>query len=182
MLLGTISVDNYKVSTSTTFNFDLVSTSETVASNDYLEIVLPNDLDSAFSTSGNPTCVVENAQVSQCLIISTKVARIVFGARMTTTTIQGSVSNFVNPASNRQQSNIQITLKDSHGDARLVSYIGSLTSFETAGLTVTLSTDSNVIGASNAVLSLEVDPETRMLSDGTLVVNFPMYYENSGSD
>ena len=55
-LLGNISVEDNRVSTSTTFNFELISTSETVASNDYLLIKLPSELDSVFNKSGNPTC------------------------------------------------------------------------------------------------------------------------------
>ena len=58
----------------------------------------------------------------------------------------------------------------------------SLSNFETAGLSVQLSSSSNVIGVENAILSITVQPETVMLEEGTLVVNFPMYYENSGSD
>ena len=112
ILYGSISVDNNKVSTSTTFNFDLISPSETVASNDYLEIVLPSELDSKFSSSGNPVCEVEDGRISQCLFISSKVCRIVFNQRMTTKNIRGSVSGFINPLSNRAQSNIKITLYD----------------------------------------------------------------------
>ena len=48
LLLGNISVDNNQVSKSTTFNFDLISTSETVASGDYLEIELNSELDAKF--------------------------------------------------------------------------------------------------------------------------------------
>jgi len=63
-----------------------------------------------------------------------------------------------------------------------VTYTGSLTSFEPGGLSLTLSSSSNVIGQSNAVLSITVDPETYMVADGTLVVMFPEYYKDSGSD
>ena len=84
-LIGSISVDNNRVSTVTNFNFDLISTSETVATNDYLEIVLPSDLDSRFISSGNSRCEVNNASISQCLIVSSKVCRIVFASRMSTT-------------------------------------------------------------------------------------------------
>ena len=61
MLLGNISVDNNRVSTSTTFNFDLISTSETVASGDYLEIVLPSELDSKFE--GTPSCEIDSGRI-----------------------------------------------------------------------------------------------------------------------
>ena len=47
---------------STTFRFNLISTSETVASNDYLEIVLPSDLDSTFTSGGN-VCSVDDAVI-----------------------------------------------------------------------------------------------------------------------
>ena len=44
-LIGSIDVNNVLVSTSTTFNFDLVSTGETVAAFDYLQITIPDDYD-----------------------------------------------------------------------------------------------------------------------------------------
>ena len=45
-LIGSIDVNDVLVSTSTTFNFDLVSTGETVAAYDYLQITIPDDYDS----------------------------------------------------------------------------------------------------------------------------------------
>ena len=101
---------------------------------------------------------------------------------MTTTTIAGSVSGFVNPTSIRAQDNIQITLYNSIGERRLVTLKTSLTLFETAGLAISLSSDSDVIGANNAVLSVVANPATVMASVGTLVINFPLYYADSGSD
>lgn len=101
---------------------------------------------------------------------------------MTTTAIAGSVSGFTNPTSNRAQSNIQITLYNALDEQRLVTFIGSLTLFETAGLDISLSSDSEVVGKINSVLSVVAKPDTSMSSVGTLVINFPLYYENSGSD
>ena len=181
-LLGTISVDDPRVSTVTTLNFDLISTGETVASNDYLEIVLPADLDSEFSTSGTPSCAVDNASISACLITDTKTARIEFASRMTTTAITGSVTPFVNPKSNRMQSNIQIALYNTFGEQRFLTYIGSLSSFETASLTASLSSSSNVVGDDQAILQIDIEPETTMVASGQVVVRFPDYYENAGSD
>jgi len=39
-----------------------------------------------------------------------------------------------------------------------------------------------VIGDKNAILQINVDPKTVMTSTGRLIVNFPYYYEASGSD
>ena len=84
-LLGTISVDSNTVSDITTFNFDLISTEETVASNDYLLISLPSDLDASFKTSQTASCSVDDATIASCLILDEKTARITFRYRMTTT-------------------------------------------------------------------------------------------------
>lgn len=181
-LFGSISVDDKKVSAQTNFNFDLTSSSATVASNDYLLIELPEELESRFSGGSNSPCSVDNASVSQCIAVSDKIFKIVFGRRMSTTSIKGSVSKFSNPPSIRPQTNIQITLYDSNNEARLITYIGDLTSFEPGGLEISLSSSSNIIGDNNAVLNLGVVPETFLVAAGTIVVNFPQYYKDAGSD
>ena len=100
-LTGRIYVEDQGVSASTTFNFDINSVSgETVASNDYMEIVIPDSLDSTFAT-GSPTCTVDNGSFSSCVIVNSKKCRITFSERMTTPTITGSVFPFNNPISNQ---------------------------------------------------------------------------------
>ena len=63
-----------------------------------------------------------------------------------------------------------------------MTYVGSLNNFETVGLSATLASSSDIIGDTNAILEIYVDPETVLSSTGTLVVNFPEYYENSQRD
>ena len=110
-LIGSIDVNDVLVSTSTTFNFDLVSTGETVAAYDYLQISIPDDYDSEFNTASNPSCSVELAAIIRCHVVNSKVFQMTFGGSMTTTAIKGNVTPFINPKSNRNQ-NIQIDLFD----------------------------------------------------------------------
>ena len=72
-LIGSIDVNDVLVSTSTTFNFDLVSTGETVAAYDYLQISIPDDYDSEFNTASNPNCNVELAAIIRCHVVNSKV-------------------------------------------------------------------------------------------------------------
>ena len=128
-LIGSINVNDLSVSTSTTFNFDLVSTGETVSAFDYLQITIPDDLDSMFNTASNPICSVELAAVSRCQVVNSKQFQITFGGSMTTTSIKGSVTPFINPKSNRDQENIQIALFNQSGFQRTNTYFGFLTGF-----------------------------------------------------
>ena len=73
-LVGTISVENYQVSRTTTFNFDLTLSGLTVASNDYLQVSLPLDLDSKFVETNNPVCSIDGASIQSCLIVDSKTA------------------------------------------------------------------------------------------------------------
>ena len=73
-LTGNISVDDYQVSRTTTFNFDLTLSGVTVASNDYLQVSLPSDLDSKFMETNNPVCSIDGAQIQSCLIVDSKTA------------------------------------------------------------------------------------------------------------
>lgn len=180
-LLGNISVDNYRVSQRTTFNFDLISTEETVASGDYLEIMLSEELDAVFDSS-SPTCRVTSASISRCVIVDERICRITFSQRMTTTQIQGTVSGFINPKSNRLQDNIQIALYNQFAEQRTGTFVGSLPNFETSSVSGSLSSSSTTIGDKNAILTITVVPETVLAGNGILVVNFPEYYEAAGSD
>ena len=94
-------MDDYEVGKTTLFEFDLVLSSATIQSGDYLEIKLPDDYDIEFSTSGTPSCSVDNISVSACLIQSSKKANIVFSSDSSQTFISGSISKFKNPVSNR---------------------------------------------------------------------------------
>lgn len=171
-LLGNISVDDYRVSQRTKFNFDLISTEETVASSDYLEIRLSDELDATFD-SGSPSCSVASATISRCVIVGERTCQITFSQRMTTTQIFGTVSGFINPKSNRLQDNIQIALYNQFGEQRTTTFVGSLSTFEISTLTGSLSSSSDVVGDKNAILTITVVPETVLAGNGIFVVNFP---------
>ena len=47
---------------------------------------------------------------------------------------------------------------------------------------MTLSSSSDKVGASPVTLTVTVDPSTVMLADGGVIIYFPDYYEDSGSD
>ena len=68
------------------------------------------------------------------------------------------------------------------GIQKTSTYIGTLSNFEASSITATLSSSSSIIADAEETLTVTVTPSTVMLANGGLVIYFPDYYENSGSD
>ena len=68
------------------------------------------------------------------------------------------------------------------GIQRTSTFIGTLSNFEPSSIAATLSSSSSVIADRQETLTVTVTPSTVMLADGGLIIYFPDYYENSGSD
>jgi hypothetical protein len=58
---------------------------------------------------------------------------------------------------------------------------GTIYGFTPTTLTVSLSSSSTVVGANGATLKATVTSATMIPGTGTLLLNFPLYYTNSGT-
>lgn len=56
-----------------------------------------------------------------------------------------------------------------------------MTNFQASTLTGTLTSSSNVVGATGAILSIQIKPSTVIKASGRVIVTVPEYYSNAGS-
>jgi hypothetical protein len=94
--------------------------------------------------------------------------------------IAGSISNFINPHSNKQIFNVHVGLYSKRRFLITQDSNLSLRQFKPSKLSVSLKSSSNVIGEKDQKLTVEIKPETVMTAEGSVLITFPEYYQDAG--
>ena len=104
-MAASVFIGDPTVSRTTTFNFQLFLNTFTVASGDYLLFVLPIT-DVTWATGTLTTCKATSMTAACSRVDSSTVKIILTGVGSNVQSIEGAVSNFINPDSVRAVSNI----------------------------------------------------------------------------
>ena len=169
-LAGSISVTNNEVGQLTNFEFELFIINYDIARGDYLEVALPDYNDARFEDSTDLDCNVDNAVVSQCLIVNDLQARIYFGTDFLLDSLNGYISNFRNPVSIKDQSGIDLSIYDEDGGKKVNSLISILANFQLTGITASFTSSSDVVGETGLILTVDITPDTVLAAEGRIYI------------
>eukprot|EP00347_Sterkiella_histriomuscorum_P010553 403375847 len=180
-LASSVFVNDATVSKQTTLGFQLFLNTQRVQNTDQLYIILPTGV--TFRTSTTPSCSATSVTVSACTILNSTAARLTFTTSGSWSSLEGSISNFINPDSVRTISGIQLTIyQGSTTTIKASTQAASLSNFQPATLTAVFASSSVVVGQNNVQLIVTVTPTTLLKARGLVIIGIPSYYTNSGSN